>query len=392
MFVNNIVRATITHPITEPATLQLNDKAKHHFSPVAVTINYFNYLPFDVSIVERSGFRHSVPSVIGENATHCDFIVRLTYTIRSSSISDIKRVINSMDVRPDDEVSIIKMTFADNTGKYGNYSYIGFEVVLETRYKHELFSKINSDLYCNKRDIVISSKPTSDASAHPYHADSKYGGELLISDLESLNYEDYAVRVEIIDNFDETGSKYSYSLGDVACIVPKKDPTRLNGVYVTKIEKNTLIGSGFRIKTDKYEISEAQEKLKLYDSVKEAEAGGDLAASRKLELENLTYQHSLLKRDNDQSSLKYKRELDDIEHARKLETLQWEQRIKYLERENEQLTILRENERNDRKDFFERNSQYRKETIDYLKFLPHLIISIGAIYLAVNKLSAPNSK
>jgi hypothetical protein len=63
-----------------------------------------------------------------------------------------------------------------------------------------------------------------------------------------------------------------------------------------------------------------------------------------------------------------------------------------LERENEQLTILRENEKNDRKDFFERNSQYRKETIDYLKFLPHLIISIGAIYLAVNKLSAPNSK
>lgn len=391
MFVNNIVRATITHPVTEPATLQLNDRAKNHYSPVSVAINYFNYLPFDVSIVERSGFRHVVPSVIGENATHCDFIVRLTYTIRSSSISEIKRVINSMDVRPEDDLSIIKTTFADNTGKYGNFSYVGFEIVLETRYKHELFSKVNSDLYCNKRDIVISSRQIHDASAHPYSSDSKFNGEPLTSDIEELNSEDYAIRVELIDNFEESGPLYSYSLGDVACIVPKKDPTRLNGIYVTKIEKNTLTGNGFRIKTDKYDLSEAQEKLKLYDSIKEAESGGDLAASRKLELENLTYQHSLLKRDNDQISLKHKRELDDIEHTRKLESFEWEQRIKFLERENEQLTMLRENERNDRKDFFERNSQYRKETIDYLKFLPHLIISIGAIYLAVNKLN-PNSK
>lgn len=392
MFVNNIVRATVTHPITEPATLQLNDRAKSHHAPVSIAIKYFNYLPFDVCVVERSGFRHTVPSVIGENATQSDFIVQLIYTVRSSSISDLKRVINGMDVRPGDELNIIKMTFADNTGKYGFHSYVGFEVTLETRYRQELFSKVNCDLYCNKRDIVISSKNIVDASSHPYHPDSKYNGELLVSKLEELNDDDYAIRLEIVDNFDETGPMYGYSLGKVVTIIPKKDPGRLNGIYVTRIEKNNLSGNGFRIKTDKYELSEAHESLKLYDNIKEAQAGGDLASSRKLELENLSHEHTLLKRENDRVALEHKRELDEIEHNRKLETMQWEQRIKLLERENEQLTMLRENERNDRKDFMERNAQYRKETIDYLKFLPHLIISIGAIYLAINKMSPPTSK
>lgn len=392
MLVNNIVRAAVTNPITEKQTLQLNERAKHHFAPVSVSIKYFNYLPFDITVVERTGFRHTVPCVAGENATQCDFIVRLVYNIKTSSVPELRRIINSMDVRTGDDLSIIKTTFLENVGTYDVVSYVGFEITLETRYKQHLFSSVSSDLYCNKRDIVLSSKNLQNASAHPHHGYSVFKGEMLTSQVEELNCDDYAVRIEIIDNFSQTGEKFGYSLGKVISITPKKDPTRLNGVYITTLERNGLSDSGCKISTNHYELEHASEKLKLYDSVKEAESGGDLAASRKLELENLSFHHTVLKREIEEANLKHKREIEDLEHSRKLEAMQWEQRIKNLERENEQLTIMRENEKNDRKDFFERSQQQRKETIDYFKFLPQVIITIGALYLAINKLSPPPAK
>lgn len=391
MLVNNITKAKTIFPKTETLLLQLNDRARLSFGPVEVTINYFNFLPFTVSVVERNGFRHSVRGVHGENATQCDFIIRVRYFLRADGLDDVRRIINKLSVGADDELQIIRGKFVGD-GKFSARTCNGYEILLETRYTQEQFARENGELYCAKRDLVISAKSLEDASAHPHNSDSVDGDELLVSTYSELNPHDYAIKTEIIDNLNEIGPKYGYSLGKVIKITPKKDPKRLNGVYITSIEKNGLSISGFKLNTIKYEPDEVQEKFGLYSRKDEAETGGDVAGSRKLELENKIHELALLKREYDQNSLKTKIEMDEVDHARKIESIQWEERLKTLQRENEHLTHLRDIERSDRKDFYERNSQVRKDTVDIMKFLPQLVIGIGAIILAYNKFIPASSK
>jgi hypothetical protein len=389
MINNSASDLSVAHVKSETNTLNLNTSSITHYGALTVTVNYFNYLPADVVVVQRNGFRCVIKSVTPTNQSQKDFIVRCEYRVRHDAIDEIRKTILRMDLSKNDELSIIQSAVIDTA----NHSYhSGLLVVIETRYSLEEFRELGKNIYCPKRDIVISLNDIESAPTHPHCVDTINGNELILVKECDVNIYDFATRIELIDNNNQIKDKYIFYLNEVRLIKPKIDYTRRSGVYIYSLKRDSFRKEGCYIHSDFHTLAEAEEKKIIFDTFSEAQSGGDIKETRKQEILNLEYEISVNKRLLDQEKSQREIEQNRIQHERAMENAEWEQKLKILQRELDHTNYLREQESKERKDYYERNSQQRKDTIDIIKFLPQLIITMGAVVVAFYKLTSTMSK
>lgn len=382
--INNLAsKVKVHYTKASLSTIIARELKDSDIGPVQQILSYINTLPIPITVVDRSGFRHTVPS------THFNgeeqFIIRQEIRIRHDCLGQLRKILSCTNTNSNHELNIIKSLFLD---KEEQRFYIGgFTINLDYKIDLDTLRFNGGNLYIKSRDIVISTMDIRNAPSHPFAEDTIdenvfLGGDNLEQDLGSPSF-----KIEIIDNNEEIGRRYVNLLGEIHKIEPKSDLKRHSGIYVTTLVPNIINGLGYSLEQKKYDTQEAEITLGIFKTKDLAKNAGDLKEVRKEELLRLEHSNALLKQEMTAQKQKFDTEMQTLQHQRTLDELQHQVLVKRLEKEKDQIEHVRELERNERKDYYDKVSQTRKDTSEIIKFLPHIIMGIGAIIIAAKKFS-----
>lgn len=401
---SNFVRGNITVSAASNEDI-VNQK---HYGPISIKTSFINYLNFDVVVVMRNGLRHTVPftPVQGGKA----FIIRTEYTIRSEAFKDVENVMTVTDDISMTEMQAIREGYYNANNKGHTPRNIFYT---DTKIDIDSFSS-GSDIYITDKDISLSRKKLLEAVPHPFSNNTN-----VIKKYEDMcNLSDgYNFHIEIVDNENQLGKRFIYTAGKIYEVNNIKDISRQTGVYYGTSKLNN--DGSIYIDKEYFTIKEAEEKLGLYKSMEEAMSGGDLTTAKAIELQKLKnkeleYNLVLDRSKNEYRAMteEYKANTEKIkgdytikEMAAKAELAEKEAIIKDAERKysalenafkiekmhsDARMTALKEKydtQKTIRDDHYEQRSYERKDSSDFIKQLPALVVSVATLITLFIKLS-----
>lgn len=378
--INNVAsRIKVVHTKALVSPIVPYSEVKTDYGPIETRVSYLNNLPVDITVIDRTGFRHTVKSNL--NGSSYAFIIRTEIKIRHDSISEIRKFLSCLDTKFNQTLTVIKEIVLS---KSPNETYTGFSIYLDYNVDFEEIKMNNGSLYCKPKDVVLSTSTTYAAPAHPYAEDS-------VNDFFFPNDSNKTIagvpvfKIEIIDNNNEIGNRYIYCFGSLHELFPKPDIERQSGIYLTLMETNVLNETGFSLVQKRYSFEEAQETLGIYKTKEEAFSAGDVKLARKEELARLEHENAVIKQEYTTLKANLDTELSKKDHQNKLEILNIQRQMEKLTKEKEEIEHFREMERAVRKEAYESKSIERKDISEIIKFLPFVVMTIGALIAAFNK-------
>lgn len=262
----------------------------------------------------------------------------------------------------------------------------------------ELIEK-NGSVYVNNRDLGISFDDVENTPNHPFD-DLEASKEAVDKALSGQT--GTGLLYEIIDNEKKYGDRYAIFGKRVVKIKATQNPLKGDGVYVysTYMDENKK-----DITSVSFSLEDADEKLGLYKTEREAITGGDISTSNKKELEELQHRNSVLTIDNNKKKMEYEQNLLKLKETHANKELEYKEQISNIERQDAELKRQMQLERerwefeklrlekelhqykhntnvNDyvRKDYYEDRSYHRKDRSEEIKFWP---IALTAVFSAM---------
>jgi hypothetical protein len=359
----------------KPAAIGPTDR--NFNQPIEYHLSYINNFPVPVTVVWRSGLKFTLqpePSL-----TSADFVARVSITMDSKVKVDIARVLSAVTEESSMELKAMRQAFEAQV-KVNTYG--GAKIVLDHSLSLQRLQEMGGTVYYSEHDAVVSILPFDQVPPHPYSPEGMQQ-QVVAGALGLGNENTFGYVIEIIDNHAKYGDRYLNICNKVYRISPKKDWERQDGIYVVSnyAVEGELGMSGRHMKN--YSFEQAEELLGLYRTYEEALNFGDVASGRKLQIAELEHEVNV-----------GKRQLQEATSRHQLEMLEKEKQLKELlqahERHNSEVEALRSRqehelklERDRLKDFYENRSYERKDQSESLKFLPSLVIGIGAIFMAI---------
>lgn len=360
------------------------------YAPVIKTIKYINNLPNSITIVERSGFRFTAQA--SPNTYNSDFIVRTEYKLSPHCFKDIDRFFSALESTGVSGQDLRKIYESYILQRKNRANYASMVITLDSKIPRDIIEKNNGSVYLNNSDIVISSHNLFNAPTHPYYEDG-----INADSLRSIIKENSTgLSIELIDNDDLISTRYGFMMNQVIRFDPKTSTHKENGAYV--IIASCDKDGHFYTKTQKIELHEIQQKLGLYKTQEEAIEAGDINNARKLENTKLEFEFRELQLERDREKLNAQAELSQqkflYDRLRQEKDLEYQELLRKheiemleLKRKTSQDDYEREFRKNRMKDEYEEKSQTRKDNSEIVKFLPSLIIAMGAIVMAFIKIT-----
>lgn len=376
--INNVwSKLTVHHAKPSISPISLYQRMAHEVGPVEYRVTFLNNSSLDITVVDRSGFRHTVHAnyEIGEQK----FTIRTEIRIRTDSIREVRKFLSTIDTRFNCDLTLIKQTMLENNG-----SYNGFTVFIDHAVGIDEIKQMGGSIYCKPKDLVISVGNIYNSSPHPYCEDS-VSDYILHESLNDQKLGSPVFKIELVDNNNQVSSRFVFAFGNLHEVIPKTDINRESGVYLTMMEPNVLNDSGYSIVQKRYSFEEAREKLGLFKSREEAATAGDIQLIRKEELVRLEHANNLLKQESIELKASLDREATLRESELKKQQSEMQERIDKLKAERDEQEHFREQERAARKDEYDRRSTERKDYSEAIKFLPFVVMTIGALVAAFNK-------
>lgn len=371
---------------------------------------FINGLDREVIVRFRNGLPVRLPRAEGK---HYDkFTIKDTYFLNQEIIRVTARIFDSVHEKSPESLKILKEAYEINQQNHSPmYSQAAIVLSVEYVITGAELKKLGGTTYFHGPDVVISSNLDVENIIHP---DSGQG--MLERTLEKVrgevNQGDGLFIVEIIDNLGDFGDRFINIDNLVYPIRAKQDGTRKDGVYVTR--GDATIGDYGRgdIKVTYYQPDKNLEVYRcdgvsLYRSYADAHALGDVDAIRKeqlqtrdlaiqqgkRDLEEMKLENDRIKFDADQKSQEFNRQKQEFEASRadaarkhemeitrmKEDMEKREHMYKELDMERARVTHALELERLRKKEVYEERSQARKDTSEWLKILPGVIIGAAAL-------------
>jgi hypothetical protein len=191
--------------------------------------------------------------------------------------------------------------------------------------------------------------------------------------------------IEIIDNAGKFGDRY-LNIGNKVYRAPaQKDHERRDGVYVVSNEPVEGQIEMSERKVQLYSFEQAKEQLGLYRTPEEAMNLGDVSQAKKEELLNLEHQIQVEKAELARERQQHEKEMLDKEKALKEAEEARDRNARVIDEMRSEQEHRQKLERERVKDYYEDRSYERKDSNETLKFLPTLILGIGAAVAAVFK-------
>jgi hypothetical protein len=263
--------------------------------------------------------------------------------------------------------------------------------------------KAGGSIYIESLDLVLSLNGLADVPYHPHSLHGERQG-LMPPSVESEEHFHY--RIEIHDQDGNFGDRFINVGGEVFNIRTNRSGKRRNGVYVIGSAPVMSANGHMPERCHYLQLEDADKKLHLYQSYKEALTLGNPADVYKRELDELAHQNRLEEAENkrEEARIKTEQRMRDAE----FETLRRDfQREREIAAQEQARTDTRQRERQAQldefahslklqeqeskiramreKELYESRSQSRKDWSEVLKMFPVALSAGLAAFIAWDK-------
>ena len=341
-----------------------------------ITYSFINTTIWDVVITDQLNASWEVkssPSTMDDGFVE----IRKQYDVRDPRVSLLNI---SMDSGDKSETLQSVIDHFRRTGETNRYNITKDSIILS--YK----------VYA--RDLQKSASVNIPELGHVVTLRSAIGSRLPINPLSALGKEiattvteqerGFVFSVDIVDPYGKLGDMFINIGGVVSRVRVIRNPNyESEGIYVSRSVEPTLDNPTGYSRT-KFELDD-HAKVPLFATPALAQSHGDVLARMKEEhevnIQQMKYQHEQFKLESEKTKLQHVERLQELESEVKLE----QNKQAKLKTALEDLKIEKEKEFMSLKHQMEMRSLDRKDSSEVLKWIPALVVSAGAIMVALKK-------
>lgn len=357
-------------------------------SDFKVEMSYCNRSTSDITMVTRDNLPITLPKLKAVNSYN-DIVIRKTYCFNSYyRITELLTTLQDIYVKckqyPSEDVRLIYQAINKQppNNRNANIAIVHIDRYIDTK---EIIE--NGCIYSVDADVALYHGVANHTMLHPYSQKALSEDEPR-EVIKQLPRELTGITLQIVDNDNYVSQQYAYCFNELYDIPIIKDDSRDNGIYVSRINRDSL-------STQQYPLSGLKD-LGIYPNKEEAMTNGQIdlihqkevgELKRKLEKEALQNKQTIqdLQREADER----KRIAEDAKHKLELEADErkrvHEAELNKLKLQHEEDMRELEKKRYETKDHYEHRSYERKESTETLKTVGILVASILSITALIKK-------
>lgn len=371
-------------------------------APLSVTYRYFNFTGMNVHLIKRDGTEWDIPSRASRSE---NFVIQAIYSYAHDVVIDPKLDYHKNAIKSPIASFVLPQIEENALMNNGNrHKRITYQMVVS---KETLLTELGGSAYLTDLDVVVSVlHDKALIPKHPY-GEISTRGRLIEAETNINNVERFGMAIYIISNNNKLQKHFININGLVHTVPVGKNNSLHDGVYICRSSRSATDGSYPIPDTVHYEdIEEARKELCLFESYESAVSNGDYfgtrenelklkiadAKERELEFKNieadlrakeLTLKTLLeeAKRNTERDSDIRAREAEQRKHNYDRDA---EIRKERMERLDHQYKVSGMHS----KDYYESRSYRRKDSSEFMKFLPVLIsggLAIGTLAYNMSK-------
>lgn len=346
-------------------------------SPIEQRFEYINCLSQAVTVVMRTGLKLTLHphGTLSSN----QFIARHTLILHPSVKVHLQRLLSAVDENSSAELKLMRESYLQQISARPHWDGVTFK--FDYPLSLQQIKAMGGVVYYHELDLVVSILTPEDTPPHPYSLEGRQQN-VVQGTAAAVGDAGFAYTISLVDNGKKHGDRYINIGGNVYRITPTEDPTQRDGIYVVS---NAASAGGYALQeriVKHYPFDGADESLGLYLTAEDAAVLGDASAARKKELADMEHQLNVEKIEAVQVKVKAEKEVtkakEDLARA--------EHDLKELSVKMDRERAREEAERQRLKDFYEMRSMDRKDSSESFKFIPAVIMGIGAVFLAFKSL------
>lgn len=359
-------------------------------------LSFSNGLLCDVIVINRSGASFLIPSdTRGPGSATNEVLIRRKMGWSGKVSFDLYGLFDAgSELHP----SRKEMAKSFKTRTQSTNSPIEF--VNDNRQPHldyilsrEFLEQHEHGLYVRDLDMVIAIFKKGEAViTHPYSLEGAerrtLNNDFIINDPDRR--EGFIMRIDIVDNEGEFGERFVNVMGHVYRIKAEKNGQRECGVYFYHSPDSTKRLSSKNLQIKHVRFEETDKLALLFRSPIEARTLGDLKLQREIEAEAIRHKNKLkeMQEAADLNTRKVEMESElfrmrekENDHKRVMATLEIEMASLrgQLGAQKQRQDLELETRRNREKEYYDRQSDQRRTFSDVLKWLPSVIVGLGAV-------------
>lgn len=358
-----------------------------------VSMSYFNYLGYAVSVLDMNNISTTIPSTQSPSGESM-FLIEYRIAFTGDVNLNWDTVLNETTTNP--TINALQAIIKNGHVKLSN---IGNEYIIEYLIKHSTLSKNNFAIYYSDLNIVLAKADKAYNLVHPL---SSVGQNLVVS--KSDNVTGFQYRVIINDPYSQFGERYVNINGAVFKVRRTVDRAIKPGVYVHSNDECMEHGQYTSGHSNAfYGFDKADEAIPLYGTAHLAATLGDVNYKQTQEIKAKEIEVKERLAELNIKKLEMEGKIKDMEFAHKKEQLKLESENVRLKDELEREKQLREEQSNkakyeyenkarEDKAYYERRSHERKDTSEFLKWIPAVLTGVLTIATMLMKLSAQQVK
>lgn len=361
-----------------------------HRSAYKLEKEYINGLSYPVTVVSRDNFKLTLPPEHFFGVV--DFVIHLRLMIRN----DIPLDPSALRIQGD-AGSICLADMIEKGEVYQQRTHRLFAI--EYRLKRDELEKQGGCVYLRNLDMVVSIRDRLYTPDHPLSAQGVHT-QRLIETPDANQTDAFGYGLKIVDKHHRYGPRWVNINNAIYRIPVSMDQFMEDGVYLTtsgQSEGSVLYSKPI---TKRLRFDQADAALRLYQSAELAQTHGDLLTEKENEVKQLTMAHKEREQRAKETMLEKQREADERKHRLEREKHEFEQirfreeierketegRINRLKDELAELDLKRNEALLQQKAQYDSVTFQRKETSEWVKFLPIVATGIFSIMAAFFKL------
>lgn len=361
--------------------------AVHENNDLTIHEKYLNYTGRVLKIGFRDGLVWELPT--RSHKSKSSFIIRKEIIFSNIVKENIRNRILNYEGELTDEVLNFKKLFlkAYESEHHGLCMRFDYEITIED------ILECNGTLYHIETDIILSTRQDN-IPLHPHC----YDASLEVADLfTDENDRTSGVYMHMVDNRGVVGPRFAAIWGEVVQVPVVKHELMQEGLYYTFVGVPSRDSSKNKNSKKFVPIDKLGDVKWLYKSFAEAASSPDHEVGMNYEIKQLDFQSKqisaettitrseldLEKMDKEKVLSLMQEKLDEKERQNRVLELDLQRRLSREEHDSK-LNQMRS------KDMYEEKSYVRKDTSEWVKFIPTVLLGAGAVYMAVNKLISSN--
>jgi hypothetical protein len=343
---------------------------------------FINGFSYPVTIVRRDNFKLTLPPEPHQKTTQ--FIIQVRLSIRNDVPLDTHALREQGDPG--------SLCLADAIEKGQVFLRANHRLyAIEYNIGRETLEQQGGCVYVRNLDIVASIR---DRLYTPNHPLSQQGihTQRLIEHPMANHTDTFGYGLKIVDKQRQYGERWVNINNAVYRVPVSVDPRMEDGVYLTTSGQQSGISAFSKPVTERFRFDQADAALRLYRSAELAQTHGDLLAEKEHTLKEQLLEHKRQEQLAKQQLLERQREVDERKHRyeqqrhrEEVERKQTEARIAQLKDELAELDLKRNEALLNQRARYEQISYQRKETNEWIKFLPLIVTGVFSLVAAFLK-------